>query len=618
MAALKPNPNQELEKLLLAAKQARLPYDRDAWLNIAFYLNQQYSEWNEDIANIQLIPRRDARDQTPRPIINKIMHFVRQAHHDALQDEPSPDVLPPTSDYQDISDSLVAKAWCDYQAGETVTDYISKLGRSALWSILAGNGYKKWSWNGQSKALQIGAPGFFEIYLDPYAKEWSEVRHIIHSQFMDVEQVYETYGIEVKPDAVETADKFKTDLLRGMGCAPVVQGVTVHELWMKPCRRHPEGLFAVWTGRTQLVAPTKLPYPHLIKHRMLPFTFVGCIERPDSAYYMSPVTYLRPAQMELNKAHAQMMVGREAFTNFKWFLPTGLDLDVDPDASPAQILRAAASSDPTLRPEIIQAAAMPVTQDLDVIEQGMMHIVGQHEVSQAQVPGRVEAAKAIELLKESDAGAQATMRKTIRAANSQGWYQALELAREFGTEEDMVFAYSRDGVNEVKHFRAKDMKPGFRVRTTMTTGLARSRTARQDLAMRLWEQKVITDPNQLLELMEVPTGNVLQYQAVSIRLARNENLTMAANEAVVANSWDDHALHIREHNAYRQTHEFEALDPEAKEKFEFHVTMHKKLQMAFVAEQAQLQMIAQGQPGAPAGPVPPGTVPPNTPQEEVQ
>jgi hypothetical protein len=597
------NPNQKLDQLLHAAKQARLPFERDAWLNLAFYLGQQYTEWNTDIGSIQEIPRRENESNTPRPVINKIMHFVRQAHHDVLQDEPSPDVLPPTSDYHDISDAQVARAWCEYQAGETKCDYVDKLSRAALWSLLAGNGYKKWSWNPQTNSLQISSPSFFEIYLDPYAKTFADVRHIIHSQFMDVEQVYDAYGVEVKAEAVEKADEQKTVLLRGMGAAPVVRGVTVHELWMKPSRRHPRGRYAVWTGKTQLVPPTDLPYTHLIENRMLPFTVVGCIERPDSAYYLSPVQFLRPAQMELNKAHAQMLLGRERFTNFKWWVPAEVDLETDPDDSPSQILRGL-SSVPGTRPEILQAAALPPTQDMDVLEQGMMHIVGQHEVSQGQTVGRVESAKALELLKEVDAGAQATMRKTIKSSTSQGWYQSLELAREFGPEEDMVLAYSREGIPEVKHFRAGDMKPGFRVRTLMTTGLARSRSARQELAMRLWEQKAITDPDQLLELMEVPTANVSMYRGVAKMLARNENLTMADGEAVSANSWDDHAIHIREHNAYRMTHEFEALDPEAKKKFEFHVSRHKDLQKLQVAEQAELNMIAQGQPGAPAGPVP--------------
>ena len=143
-----------------------------------------------------------------------------------------------------------------------------------------------------------------------------------------------------------------------MGAAPVLQGVTVNELWMKPCRRHKQGLFAVWAGKTMLVAPGPLPYPHLIKHKMLPFTQVGCIERPDSAYYISPVQYLRPAQMELNKAHAQGLLTRDRFSNLKWWIDADLQLEHMPDDSVSQILKGT-SSQPGLKPELIIPPPMP-------------------------------------------------------------------------------------------------------------------------------------------------------------------------------------------------------------------------------------------------------------------
>jgi hypothetical protein len=597
--ALRPDtPIQKLNKLLDAAKQGRMYYDREAWLNVAFYLNQQYSEWNAEVGSIQTIARREGEENHPRPVINKIMHFVRQVHHDAIQDEPAPDVLPATDDYQDISDSQVARAWCELQASETVTDYLGQVSRAALWSVLCGSGFKKWAIDGD-KQLTITAPSPFEIYLDPYARHFSQCRHIIHSQFMDVEQVYEAYGIEIGKDGVESADAQKTTLLRGMGAAPVLSGVTVNELWMKPCRRHPKGLFAVWAGKTMLVEPGPLPYPHLIKHKMLPFTQVGCIERPDSAYYISPVQYLRPAQMELNKAHAQGLLSRDRFSNLKWWIDADLQLEHDPDDSVSQILRGT-SSQPGLKPELIIPPPMPHDGFIELLEQGMMHIVGQHEVSQGQVPGRVEAAKAIELLKESDAGAIATMHKTIRASNSQGWFHALELQRSFGKEEEMVLAYSHEGVPEVKHFRAGEMKPGYRVRTTMTTGLARSRTMRQELALRLWDSKAITDPDQLLTMMEVPTSNMLQYRMADVRKARNENGELAKGVAITPGMWEDHVIHLREHNTYRKSSEFDALSEDAKQKFGVHCDMHDKFQEQTIIKQVRLQMLAQG--GKPSTP----------------
>jgi hypothetical protein len=616
---LTPNPNQKLEDLLFAAKQGRLAFERDAWLNVAFFLNQQYTEWDPEVNALRAIARLPGEENVPRPILNKIMHYVRTAHHEVMQDHPQPDVLPATDDYHDVSDALVATAWCQWKAGETQLNDLARTYRAVEWSILAGNGYKKWTWDAERKTQRVSSPGFFEIYLDPYAKQWDDVRYIIHSQFLDIEQVYDTFGIELDPKEASSADSEKTRLLRGMGSAPAVRGVEVHELWMKPSRRHPGGRFAVWTGRHQLVAPQDLPYKHLIRDRMLPFTLTGCIERPDSPYYMSPVTYLRPPQMELNKSHAQVLMITELFAAHKWWIPTDLELVADPDGSPGQKLRGTSiSGDPNTKPELIQGQSPPqgLYQNLDMLEQGMMHIVGQHEVSQAQVPGRVESSKAIELLKEADAGALATLRSTMGASTATGWYQMLELQRQYGTEDEAVTVYSRDGVAAVQHWMAGQMKAGYRVRTAQTTGLARSRVGRQDMVLNLWDRKIVQDPNQALEMLDVSTGSPMRYTQIAMRKARSENARMAKGEPIKPNSWDDHATEIREHNVYRMTHEFEALDEEAKQVFEFHVQTHKDLLKKQVADQAELQQIAQGMPGQQPGPVPPGEVQTQPPEGE--
>lgn len=619
----RPNPNRDLEDLKTAAQAGRLPHEREAWLNVSFYLGNQYVEWHaprNDPGYLREIPARAEEGNEPRIVINKIMHFARGAQAEALQERPMGDVLPPTASYSDISDSRVAKSWIDDQADPMKLDYDTKLSRATQWAILCGTGYLKWLWDagpsyggGNGKPCLL-APSWFEVYLDPYAKMFSDCRHIIQSSFMDVEQVYDKYGIEVNGGPSQV-DEAKTSLLRGMGCAPALSGAVVNELWQLPSRRYPKGRYAVWTGRERLVPPDNLPYEHLIEHRMLPYTQLGVIERPDSPYYLSPVQYLRPAQMELNVAHNQAFKVRRNFGNGKVFLEEGLELNEPWDDSTGQVLKAMPGGTPGAKPQIIQPVYASMTEDLNVLEQGMMHIVGQHEVSQAQVPGRVEAAKAIELLRESDAGALAVLRKTTEVSNTVGWWQMLQLARAYQTVAEMVPAYSKEGLPEVKHFKAGDMQPGFRIRTTMTTGLARSRTNRIETVMRMVELGILDkdrDQETIAELLETPLSNTNRSNSDDLMLSRNENLDLAADKAIEPGSWDDHETHIREHNKFRKSIEYIASSKDVKQKFEHHVQRHKALQKEQIAQQAELQMIAQG--GQPPQPQP-AAQPAATPQE---
>lgn len=596
--AVRGDPTKKFRELKDAAAKARLPFDVDVWLNLAFYLNEQYTEWVSESAMIRRIPRGERQENSPRPVVNKIMHFVAQSHASALQDKPTVDVLPASDSYLDIGDSQVARAYARYIAEPQVGNLDEAVSDAVMWAIVGGEGYLKWIWNPRLKRPDVMSCSPLDIYVDPYVRHFSKARYIIHSQFMDVEQVYNMFGTEVKPSTAQRVDELRVALLREMGQSPVLQGVIVNEIWMLPNRRHPNGLFAVWSDSNKefLVEPTKFPY----QHKRLPFTQIGMIPRPGSQHFMSAVKFLRSPQMELNKYRAQRIAIREAFANPKWFIPGDLELNEMPNDSPRQVLISNGPADAA--PQILVPTGAPDNRDGDWIVDEMMNVVGLHEVSQAQVPGRVEAARAIELLKESDVNRLKGLRDTLTAALSEGTWQLLMLAQQYEREEIIVQVYSREGVPEVQRFKSETWKPGMRVVTTMGSGLARSRAARQQQTIELWREGILRDPELVSELLEIPMPTLIPHKAEDIRLARNENHELAKNTAIEPNSWDEHGIHIREHNKYRKTAEYVGLDSDAKKKFEHHVTRHEALQIEQLQKDVQLAQLAQGtQPGAAPG-----------------
>ena len=613
----------EYMKLFEAAKRARLPYDKETWLNVAFYLGEQYVEWSDAASSIRRIPRMDGMNHVPRPVSNKIMHFVQSELANVLQTRPTKDVLPATEDPNDISNANVANAYLEWLQEPQIADFDGELAEAALWALCSTEGYLKWIWNprldngsGSKGRPDIVCCSPLDVYPDPYAKKFSNCRYIIHSQFMDVEQVYDIYNVEMSATDVERADPTKVALMREMGMAPVLQGVYVNELWMKPCRRYPDGLYVVWSNHKVLVEPGPFPY----EHKRLPFTQIGSIGRPGTLHYTSAVTFLRTPQMELNKIHAQMIQTREAFANPKWFIPSELEMEEDPDDSPNQILRGNTQGG-LLKPLLITPTQMPPNDAGAWVAQEMMDIVGLHEVSSGQVPGRVEAAKAISQLQDQDDARLNEMLRTIEASISEGFYQLLMLARQYHQGDQMVATYSREGVAEVKKFLSTAISPGMRIRVTMGSGLSRSRAARTEQLMTMWQNQIISDKELMAELMDLPISSVSPDNAFDIRLARNENYTMADGVPITPNSWDNHDIHRREHNNYRKTHEYQMLDSHIKTMYEYHVQMHDQLEVQSLGHQLQIQQLsaavangvgfsmpAPGQPGpaAPGAGGPPG------------
>jgi hypothetical protein len=610
MATLRRNPNEEFDKLRESAAKARLPYDKDSLLNLAYYLDQQYVEWSADWQTIRQLPREPGLIRVPRPVSNKIMHFVIQQHAYTLSSRPNPDVMPATDDPLDVQIAGPALAYLRYLADAAVGDYDGELSDQSLWALVAGEGYMKWTFNKAEKRPEFMSVNPLDIFTDPYAIRFRQNRYIIHSQFMDVQQIYDTWGVHVKPTQMDRADVAKAALLRDMGHAPVLEGAQVNELWLRPgaSRKYPKGLLVIWTGKEQLLEPTEFPY----EHGQLPFTQIGSVPRPGTQHYTCKVKFLRKPQAELNKYHQQRIMVREQWANPKWWIPNELELEADPNDSTGQILRGTSNNGST-GPEIIQPTTFPENKDGEWIRTEMQDVVGQHEVSQAQVPGRVEAAKAIELLRESDDSHLAELLRTIRQSTSQGFWQCLMLAKQFTPDEQIVQTYSREGMPEVKRFKAELVKPGMRVTVTMGTGLARSRAARADAALNMWQQGIIQDPETMAEILELPVGTIAPQRAFDIRLARNENLLIASGEsrdggagtAVKPNSWDAHDIHLREHNNYRKTAEYEALPGDVKAKFEFHCQTHEVMQLQELMKEAKKQAVLQG------AVMPPGPEDPN-------
>lgn len=603
--ALRSNPNADLEALKTAAAQARRPFEKDWWLNIAFFLGEQYVEWAADDVTLRRAPQpSDPKRRRPRPVINKINHFVLQQHAFALEARPTADVLPADDGVQAISDASVAKSAADWLADPQVANFGSALSEATLWALVCGPAFLYWIWDDKLKRPDIIPLSPFDVLPDPYATRFRRSRYAILQRFLDPEQVYDAYGVEVKTDQVEQADVTKTALLRQMGSAPVLRGVTVNELWQLPTRRHPRGRYIVWAGRQRLVDLDHFPYEH--KH--LPFTMLGTIPRPGTLWYDSSIKYLREPQMELNQYHAQRIQVRKNFANAKWLIADELEMKEDPDDSPDQILRYTASSG--LKPEILQGAAMADNGEGDWIGQEMMNVVGLHEVSQAQVPGRVEAAKAIEMLKEADSSRLAELNETTKASIAEGFWQSLQLMRQYMPADKLLQTYTPEGLPEVRKFKKEAIDPAQRVLVTTGTGLGRSRAAREDRVFKLIEAGLMTDPIRIAQILEVPVPHLVDATLYDTRLARNENYQIAEGVTeeedgtstkgtpIMPNSWDNHDVHIREHNNFRKTVEFQLLDPEIKQKFEFHVQQHEHLQitqLTKLAEKAQLAAVASGQ-----------------------
>lgn len=525
------------------------------------------------------------------------MHFTVKSHATALTFDPRPEVISPNIDAADRSENRVAQAYLDDIRGAAKADWDTVRGDALMWAVVCGQAWLKWVYDRDLGRPSIVACSPFEIYCDPYVTRADLARYIVHAQFMDREQVYDRFDKELPESDVETRDPSRAVVLAGMGYEPKISGVTVNELWQRPSRRYPEGRFVAWTNSGVLLTPIDGPHPYW--HKQLPFTQIGVVLVPGNLNHHAFTKFLRPPQMELNAVHAQGLTSRKAFASPKVFIDSELAASLNSPWSdlPNQVLIGDTQGGNLALPTIIQPALMADNGFAEYVAQEMGDIVGQHGVSQGEAPGRVDSAKALELLKDEDTSHLSHLRSTLEMSVAKGFNQILQLARQYVKEETIVSTYTRLGAPEVKLFKGEKVTPEHTVRIAAEANVPQSRAARQEEYLSWWTAGIVTDPRQMQELLELPFAPGISSEQ-DVLAATNENFTMLAEQAVTAHSWDDHDTHIAEHNAMRKSAEFQASSDNVHQMFEFHINDHEALWLEEMRKEAdkQAQVATFGQP----------------------
>jgi len=127
----------------------------------------------------------------------------------------------------------------------------------------------------------------------------------------------------------------------------------------------------------------------------------------------------------------------------------------------------------------------------------------------------------------------------------------------------------------------------------------RSRAARQAFITELMKMRVV-DPQKGMRYLQMSETNAMYTEMqVDVRQVQRENLKMSAIpdesqmdpmtgqippvEALVPNPFDDHMVHMMEHEKFMKSQEFEILPEENKMAFLQHWIVHKQEAMALLA-----------------------------------
>lgn len=469
----------------------------------------------------------------------------------------------------------------------------------------------------------------FEVYFPTYASSYKTSTELMHVKLMEVSAVKEKWGkraANVAPSANINMGSYFQRRLLGManpdigsssGIAEALQLGNelcyVVELWKKPCKNYPRGYLTIEAG-DQFLYGENNPYYETFKSIPLlkggiPFIHFGCINAPGRIWSISPVEAMRPIQVEYNKTISDIVQNRATLGRNKIISPKTANIDSD---AIANIHGQHLEYSGIMPPQMFPAAALPqqVERETERNRQDLDTISGSHEVSRAEVPSGVKSGIAINYLLEQDDTIMAPIIHSFERAKQKLAIAKLAIAKTFYKEDRIIQTANTDDPAEIISFTGSDLSTNIRV--TPGSALPKSRAALQATIMDLWDRHAILDDggmpdaHKLFDLLRTSMGIDAFSESENLDLgrARRENLLLTKGMQIVPEHYENHIIHIKEHNRFRKTEQFYKFPQEIKKMFDFHVAIHMLMLAPPTAtpgapESAMLQGL--NPPGGPGG-----------------
>lgn len=614
-------------------------------LNLAYLLGQQWLVWDRDKRQFRRPTWRPNDPNAPiRITINKIGGIVERTIARILKEAPDPECRAVSDDETDVGAARVGTRILDHEMDRVGWDVL--MVDLYFWVVTIGWSYLHVYWDPSAGsivgelALEGGEPQTqqtqqvhqgevvaemvpaFELSVDPNARTMEDARWAVRTVSLTKEGCYEKYGVVPPSDmpGMTLVDEVYALTTTAREDRPLVDGVPVNQLWIRPGSRiAPEGAVITWVGTTVL---EQKPYPY--EHGKLPFVQFDLLPGMGMREGRTWVTDLIAIQADYNDARSREAAIRRVMTP-KIVFPVG-SIDQQRLSSRIEAIPYNQNGNP---PNYLMPDARWMAQHETVMNRAQSEMgerAGQADVSSGTAPASMPAASVMALQEADDTKLAISLKLMSKGISQVGW-QWLMLVRQFWQEPRIVRTWSQEGDLEVGDFVGSDLGNTLDVHVSTESALPKSKAARMNLLMELLQiPGMFTNPRDFLKQLDMPgISPLLAAMSIDNKQAERENAKMAKGDwvGVQVHEWDNHQVHLQEHNDFRKSEEYEKLYIAALQEaqtqqpgqatqlvayIDAHVDMHQQM---FVAQQMGQPQLP-GQPGGPPGGAHP---PPSSPGE---
>jgi hypothetical protein len=623
--------------LLQDGQEQRRAAEAQWWENLATYSGDFWAEYDVILRELVETKRENHKVRLP---VNLAQPVVRTEYAKLIKNRPIIDVLARSNDQSDLNAAEVGDKVLNHYCEKQF--HMPKVRRRALqWVLLTGFGGIFVDYDatllGETEVLvdPAGTPITDEAaikavqrhYRDKHKKPktmmiehgdlrvkplspwqiiwdssevyFEDAAWCIFTEVYDVDEVWRRWDVEVDEGAIQKPSVMHKRLLERFditGTEKVRIGKTqrlveVHRLFVKPGHRYFEdGAEIVFTEKELIEVA---PFPHT--HGELPGATMGHIPFPISQHPQSVLQQIKPVVLELSKTASQMIENRNLMANPPWIEYRQNRIKGPIQNKPG--MRLLVDYMPNLPdPHPIEMPDLPAyVKDLvPIFKETILEMSGQGETSQGKVPAGARSGVAIAYLQEED---DTKLGPTVME------YE--EMIERVAGQMLLNIAQYYDAPRTIRIFRKHSEPEVFDFIGTMLSGVAgvqvqagsalpRSKAAKQQFILDLWDRKLEQDPRKVREMLELSEGDPDEWE-IDLQQAERELLKLKKGEQVPVLEWYNHAAHHYVLRRYMKSADFEADPKEIQDIMQAHDEEHSRFeQQQQMSQLVQQQMMGGG------------------------
>lgn len=618
-------------------REERALLERQWTLNANFLMGNQYCAINTFHGGvIEELPRISYYEQ--REVFNRIAPLYSTRDANLAKVTYDMRVRPATNELDDYYKSEISTAILKAAKEATNFTHLNKIGRSwaeitgsvfyyVYWDKNAGDEYARaeeitvdddGNANSAVNIIRSGEVGTclltpYEIFPESLYKQGIDSqRSIIVEQIATVDEVRDTYGIEVQGGSVQAFDISPSPVTGGYGYISTVSSISTHTVenaakvityFETASSQHPDGRMIVVAG-DELVFYGDLPFGEI------PIVQQTCVSVAGQFFGKSWIEDIIPAQRAYNGVVNRLhdYIRSAAINNYA--VQSGSLEDIDEyreyGIAPGEIIEYKNGHNP---PEPLPVGSLPaeVTNEIYRLQSEMEYMAG---LSHLQLYGdsqnSVTAASAIAQLREVDDTRLSQTAESIRLSVKSVARMWLKLYKKHARLSRVIKSTGANMFGSAIVWCGEDISDNDIVFVTENE-LLNSPEKQQERFLQAWQMGLFADENgvvpadirrkaiKMLKTNDWEDG--LSVNDLQMSKAARENNMFENGVFPKVGEFDDHSIHVQEHMRYILQTRFELLK-QRKPEYAGMIVEHLKEHQRIIAqnEQQQIQQTARTAP----------------------